>query len=94
MDKNTILNYLKNHKTELSDNYNISKIALFGSYAKDTQTKDSDIDILVEMPSSFKNFFKLKSHLESQFNKKVDLGTFDNVRSFIRHKIEKDLIYV
>jgi predicted nucleotidyltransferase len=94
MTKENILTYLHNHKAELSSKYNVSKIAIFGSYARDEATPDSDVDILVEMPSSFKDFFHLKSYLEKGLNKKVDLGTFDNVRAFVNNRIQKDLIYV
>ena len=32
---------------------NVSKVILFGSYAKDTQTDDSDIDLLVVTNDNF-----------------------------------------
>ena len=39
---------MENHKQELENKYKIGKIGIFGSYAKDTQNEDSDLDILVE----------------------------------------------
>ena len=94
MTRENIVDYLRANKGELSDKFNVSKIALFGSYARDEATSKSDIDILVEMPPSFKNFFYLKTYLEAGLGRKVDLGTFDNVRTFIKNAIENDLIYV
>ncbi len=44
-----ILNYLSEHKDEFYAKFNITKIALFGSYARDEATEDSDIDILIEI---------------------------------------------
>ena len=35
MDKNYILDFLKEHKEELQQKYNVRKIALFGSFARD-----------------------------------------------------------
>ncbi len=37
--------FIKNLKTQLKEN--LIFIALFGSYAKETQTKESDIDIII-----------------------------------------------
>ena len=39
---------LKEHKNELKEDYGISEIGLFGSYAAGKQKESSDIDILVE----------------------------------------------
>ncbi len=39
---------LKEHKKDLEEKYNVKSIAIFGSYVRGTQTKESDIDILVE----------------------------------------------
>ena len=94
VDKNYILTFLKEHKEQLQSKYQIEKIGLFGSFARDEATKDSDIDILVDMPSSFSNFFSLKYLLEEEFNKTVDLGTVKNLRAFIETKIQNDIIYV
>ncbi len=60
MTKEYILNFLTTHKTEMQETYALTKIGLFGSYASDTANEDSDIDIIVHMPSSFDNFFDLK----------------------------------
>jgi len=94
LTKNIILNYLKEHKKEFGKKYKVTKIGLFGSYIKDNATKDSDIDIIVDIPSSFKNYYELKTTLEEYFNKKVDLGLNSNIRSFIKKRIQKEIIYV
>ncbi|MEA3352935.1 MAG: nucleotidyltransferase domain-containing protein [Campylobacterota bacterium] len=47
MDKLDIINFLKQHKQELYKKFGIRKLALFGSYAKDEQTNESDIDIAI-----------------------------------------------
>jgi len=94
MNKEIILSYLKQHKDELQSKYQVNKIALFGSYARDEATADSDIDILVDMPSSFDNFFDLKYLLEDEFKKSVDLGKEKNLRLLVKEHIKDELIYV
>jgi len=94
MDKNIILNFLKNNKPLLEEKYDVDKIGLFGSYALDKQTENSDIDIIVSMPSNFDKFYDLKDFLESNLNCKVDLGLEKNIRELIKKRIEKEVIYV
>ncbi len=45
MNKEIILNCLKNNLQQFKEKYNVEQIGLFGSYAKNTQSKYSDIDI-------------------------------------------------
>jgi len=92
--KSSILDFLTEHRTLLKDKFFVEKIGLFGSYAKGTATHESDIDIIVEMPSSFDRYYDLKEFLEKAFNKEVDLGLSASMRSFIKSKIKNEIIYV
>jgi predicted nucleotidyltransferase len=95
MTKEDILNFLRTHKQELQNNFSLTKIGLFGSYAKDTAHENSDIDIVIE--SNKKDFFlreDLKEYLESNFKLPVDVGYIDSIRTYYKNKIEKDIIYV
>jgi len=94
MTKDEIIEFLKEHKSRFTKEFGIRRLALFGSYARDEASKDSDIDILVDMPSSFKNFYALKYFLEENLKKSVDLGLEKNLREYIKRKIQKDIIYV
>jgi len=93
-NKDQILTFLKQNKKEIQEKYKVNKIALFGSFARGEATKESDIDILVDMTPSFDNFFDLKYFLEDEFKTTVDLGKEKNMRLFIKNKIQEDLIYV
>jgi len=69
-----IENKLKELKPVLFQKYYVDRIGYFGSYSRNEQTKDSDIDILV----SFKKplgweFFDLQEFLENELELKVDL---------------------
>ena len=94
MTKAIILNFLKTHKHELHKLYGVRKIALFGSYAREDETSQSDIDILVDMPSSFSDFFGLKNYLEEHLKKTIDLGMEHKLRTFIKEQIKDEIIYV
>ena len=45
MTKTIILEFLKSHKSELNNRFGVTKIGLFGSYARNEATDKSDIDI-------------------------------------------------
>ncbi len=94
MTKKYILDFLKENKQLLYTQYKVTKIGLFGSYARDTAHHNSDIDILVDMPSSFDNFFDLKYFLENAFGKTVDLGKIKNLRLLVKKYVDKEIIYV
>jgi len=95
MNKVYILNFLKEHKKELKENFGLVRIGLFGSYAKDMANDESDIDIYVEFKDkNFKNIAGLWNYLEEQFSKKVDLFYIhNNMRESLKNSIEKEVIY-
>lgn len=76
----------------------VIKAYIFGSYARNEQSIDSDIDILVELdhtkPVGLK-FFSMQVELEELLHTKVDLISANGVSEFIQPYIEKDkkLIY-
>ncbi len=96
MTKSFILNFLKTSKTHFNKTYGVTKIGLFGSYARDEQTEDSDIDIAIEIDSknSFRSFFGLKKEIEQKLGKKIDLGIESALKPIAKKHIQKDLIYV
>ena len=63
-------------RRDLKKKYSILKLGLFGSFSKNINTNDSDIDILVKMEfkkGMYQNFCSLHKKLEEIFQKKVDL---------------------
>ena len=95
MTKRFILNFLSSHNAELAQKYGVTKIGLFGSYARGEEREDSDIDIAVEIESSnkFRSFFNLKYFLEEHLNKKIDLGIESTLKPIAKKYIEKEIIY-
>ncbi|MDD3855445.1 MAG: nucleotidyltransferase [Sulfurimonas sp. RIFOXYC2_FULL_36_7] len=96
MKKEEILNYLKNHKDEFAKKYQISKLALFGSFAKDESHESSDIDIAIETKlSDYFLLYDLKESLEKVFGTKVDIVRVrEKMNPSLKKRILKDGIYV
>ena len=96
MKTSRILDLLKNNRGLLQDKFGVNSIAIFGSYAANNQTNNSDIDIFVELfPKSktFDNFMELKFYLEDMLGKKIDLITKESLRSELSEKITREAIY-
>ncbi len=68
MTKPDILNYLKDHYQEFHNKYNIEKIGLFGSYARDEATPESDIDIFVKMKPNMFDMIAIKEQIEEDLH--------------------------
>jgi predicted nucleotidyltransferase len=96
MDKVYILDFLSRNKQELQNRYGITKIGLFGSYARDEATSVSDIDIAVEIQSdnTFRSFFGLKYFIEAGLHHQIDLGIESALKPIAKETILKDIIYV
>jgi hypothetical protein len=90
-----ILAKLRESKKDLISRYPISKIALFGSYARGDHHKGSDVDILVEFNGKIGiRFFHVARELEDLLQKKVDLVSQKGIKIDYFRQIQDDLIYV
>ncbi len=91
-------NILKEHKAEVSREYRVNEIGIFGSFVRGEQKKRSDIDILVEfdqrnIPGLIK-FIEMERYLEKLLRKKVDLVRKGGIRPEIRKIILKEVVYI
>lgn len=93
--KTEILLKLTELKPILYKDYAVKEIGLFGSYSDNTNTEDSDIDILIELekPIGWK-FFTLELFLEKVFCKKIDLVTKNALKEQIKDDILKQVNFV
>jgi len=94
--KKQILSFLRQNKEYLSTHYHISVLALYGFYARDEATENSDIDIIYErnVSASFKLFSEAEEYLSIGLEKKVELVNIKYMNPVIKRAAEKDFIYV
>lgn len=96
--KTDILKFLKDNKTFFKSKYDVTKIGIFGSYAREEQTEKSDIDIIVEFEENTENLydkkFELREYLISQLKTKIDLCREGAIKPIFKSMILKDAIYV
>lgn len=94
--KEEIIRKLKEKKPFLTEKYNISEIGLFGSYVRNEQGKDSDLDVLISYNKSpdFFKFLELEEYLSDLLNIKVDLVTKNSLKPIIAFYVNKEVVYV
>jgi len=90
-----ILRTIAAHKVSLERRYKIRRIAVFGSYVRQDQGPNSDIDVLVEFerPPGLA-FVDLADELESILSTRVDLVSRGALSQSGFESIASDLRYV
>ncbi|RLD42460.1 MAG: nucleotidyltransferase [Bacteroidetes bacterium] len=90
-----IENKLKELKPILFQKYFVDRIGYFGSYSRNEQNKDSDIDILVSFRKPLGwEFFDLQELLENELKLKVDLVSEKALKEQLRQIILNSVKYV
>lgn len=94
MTKQDVLDYLKEHYQEFHNKYKVEKIGLFGSYARDEATKESDIDIFVQMHPKLLDMIAIKQLIEEDLHQKVDIVRLrEKMNPYLKKRILQDGIY-
>ena len=88
LSQEDILHQLKELKPKLYHDYSVKSIGLFGSFSRNMNSDDSDIDLVAELerPIGWK-FLTLEIYLESIFKRKVDLVTKKALKSQLKDQI-------
>ena len=94
--KNTILSVIRTHKPQLTL-FGVNRIGLFGSYVRNEQQSQSDIDFLVDFEpekETFDNFMNLYNYLEELFvNEKIEVVTINGLSPYIGKHILNEVSY-
>jgi predicted nucleotidyltransferase len=93
---NKIKTILTQNKPIIKNRFFVKNIGLFGSCVRGEQTKNSDIDILVDFlkPISLFDFLELEEYLENKLGSKIDLVTKKALKPNIGKRIIKELVYI
>ena len=96
MSRDEILALLRAHKPVLERRFGVVDLALFGSFARDSATAGSDIDILVRFdgPATSKRYFGAQFYIEDLLGRSVDLVTDNALRRELRPYVEQEAIHV
>ena len=94
--KNELLHVLSENRGAIKL-YGVNSLGIFGSFSKETNTEESDIDLLVDFDpnrKSFDNFMDLNFFLEDLFGRKVEMVTPQSLSKFIGPHILNEVQHV
>lgn len=95
--KENILKTLKSNKSRLLK-LGVKNVGLFGSYLRNEQSNESDIDLLVDFEperENFDNYMAVYDLFENLFkNEKVEVVTKNGLSQYIGPKILNEVHYV
>ncbi len=96
INKEQMIAHLKEYKKKKANKFGVTKMGIFGSVARGTANKDSDIDIVVEMSKrNLLNRISLQISLEAFLGISVDVVTYrEGLSPLLKEHIKKDVIYV
>ncbi|TGK17616.1 nucleotidyltransferase [Leptospira stimsonii] len=96
MDRAQVLENIRKN-IEIIHSFGIDSIGLFGSVARNENSQNSDLDILVNYQDGkliLDSYMDLKFFIESLFQCKVDLVTKSSIKPYLRERILEEVIYV
>ena len=79
-------------KSDLAKRFHISKLGIFGSFARGE--KSNDIDLLIEGSISLDEALDLKLELERLTGTQIDIVLSQYANPIVLHRAKKDLRYV
>lgn len=96
MNRSRALELVTQSKPLLMERYGVTRLALFGSAARDDTRSGSDIDILVAFdgPATSERYFGVLFYLEDLFGCTIDLVTEKALREELRPFIEREAVHV
>ncbi len=96
MNRDEVLDALRQHKQVLRERFDVTGLALYGSFARNQATADSDVDIIVRFggPATSKSYFGTLFYIEDLLERRVDLVTDKALRPELRQSVEQDALDV
>lgn len=96
MNRKEVLQLLTIAKPELAKRYGVTRLALFGSMARDESHPGSDVDVVVSFdgPATSRRYFGVQFYLEDALGCPVDLVTDKALRPELRPFIEREAVNV
>ncbi len=96
MTKQETLALIRQIKRDISPQFGVLEIGLFGSFARDTAGDSSDIDLCVKTTTPDPYLLvHFKEAVETRLQRRVDVVRLrPGMNSHLRAQIDKDVIYV
>jgi len=96
LTREDILQVLRENKERFAEQYGVTKLGLFGSFARDEATEESDVDVcvMIDQPT-YSGFSNLREEIMEKTSHSVDLVRVRNsMNVFLKERIEEEAVYV
>ena len=91
-----IIDNLKSAKHQLYTDFNINEIGVFGSYSRNEQTENSDIDILVEFSKDIGliRYMQIENYIKKLIGENAEVVIKSDIRPELKDEILKETIFI
>ena len=97
-NRQQVIDYIHSNKGRLQSEYHVRRIALIGSFAREEQRPESDVDLLLDLepdtPDIHQIKLRLRTELEAAFGRPVELASERYLKPYYRDDILREAIYV
>ena len=96
LSRKDVLALLRSHREVLRERFGVTEISLFGSFARDEATDESDVDVVVKFEGkpTLMTYSGAQLYLEGLFGRSVDLAQHKDIRKELLPYVERDLMEV
>jgi len=97
--RGNLIEELRKQRGYLRENFGVKRIGLFGSFARGSSGRNSDVDMVVEFQEPIGlRFIDLAQYLEKLLGRKVDILTEEGIKSIrikeVVEDIRRSVVYV
>jgi predicted nucleotidyltransferase len=94
LEREEIIEKIKERKSELRSRFSVTRIGLFGSYHQGAARETSDIDFLVDLSEpTFDHYMDLKFYHEDLFKRPVDVILTDTLKPRLKSIVKLKVSY-
>lgn len=94
---NGIIVLMKNYRTTITSilkQYGVKKASIFGSHARGDNVKQSDVDLLIDLPEgmSLLKLADMKMDIEEHIQKEVDIATYRSIHPLLKEQVLQEQV--
>jgi hypothetical protein len=94
-DLGEVVARIRAHAPELHERFGVTRIDVFGSFARGEQTPESDVDLIVEVEEpTLETVFGSEERLTEILGRKADTGSFETLRPRVQPYVERERVRV
>jgi len=87
-----ILSFLTKNKLLFRERFHVTRIGIFGSFARNQQNESSDVDLLVEFEENTPNLFELKQNIKEFFYENLNIDVDICREKYIKPRFKKSIL--